>query len=76
MNDDELRKILNISRDWNKMDNKSRASTLVLSFIKNTVPPKNIPLNVLADCLEAFNNNRGKFEIEVQSILEVLNESS
>ena len=47
--------------------------TLALSFIGFIARPINIPKDILEKCCEAFNNNRGKVENEIETILIVLN---
>ena len=75
LNEDDIQKILRTPKDWNKMDKKDQASTLALSFIGMIARPKNIPADLLEKCVEAFNNNRGKIEWEIQAIQEVLDEN-
>ena len=69
-----LKKFLMTSKDWTIMSNEDRANTLVLSFIGYVARPKNIPKETLEKCIEAFNNNRGKVEIEIEAVLKVLEE--
>jgi len=71
--DDDLKKALLTPKDWTQLSNEERASTLALSFIGFIARPINIPKDILEKCCEAFNNNRGKVENEIESILIVLN---
>ena len=71
--DDDLKKALLTPKDWTQLSNEERASTLALSFIGFIARPINIPKDILKKCCEAFDNNRGKIEDEIESILIVLN---
>lgn len=69
---DKLLKCLRTPKDWNEIDDDAKASTLVLSFIGYVARPINIPNDILEKCVEAFNNNRGKIEIEIEAVDKVL----
>jgi len=67
-----LEQHLNTPKDWNKLTLEDKAGILVLSFIGYIARPKNIPLNILEQCITAFNNNRGKTEKEIEAVYKVL----
>ena len=75
MNEKDLNNVLRTPKDWNTIHGGDKASTLALSFIDMVARPINIPEDLLEKCIEAFNNNRGKFEWEVQAIQEVIDDS-
>ena len=64
----DLIKSLSTPRDSSTMDNKTLAGLLTLSFIGYCARPSNIPKPLLEKCIEAFNANRGKTEIEEEAV--------
>lgn len=69
---DNLIKYLTTPKDWSEIKSEDRATILVLSFIGYVARPKNIPKDVLEKAVEAFNNNRGKVEIEIEEVNKVI----
>ena len=68
----EMIKILFTPKDWNVLSNQDRAELLALSFIGYVARPKNIPIEILQKCIDAFNANRGKIENETEAIFQTL----
>jgi hypothetical protein len=76
MPDVDIRNLVNYLSaplDAGEMGNERLAGVLMLSFIGMCARPKNISRELLDRCIEAFNNNRGKTEVEEAAILNVLN---
>lgn len=71
---DDILKELKTPKDWNTINPKDRANILVLSFIGYVARPKNIPKETLEIAIEAFNNNRGKVEKEVEAVEQAFKE--
>ena len=69
---EDLIKNLSTPKDWNDIKAEDKASILTLSFIGYIARPKNIPQDILEKAVEAFNNNRGKVEIEIEAVEKVL----
>ena len=69
---ENLEKYLSTPQDWNALTLEDKSNILVLSFIGYVARPKNIPLDILEQCLKAFNNNRGKIEKEIEAVYKVL----
>ena len=67
-NVDDVIKYLSTPKEWSEIKLKDRATTLVLSFIGYIARPKNISPTILEKAIEAFNNNRGKIEIEIEAV--------
>ena len=67
-----LTKFLLTPQDSTKMPDEIFATSLTLSFIGMIVRPKNIDPELLQKCWEAFNANRGKTEIEIEKVKEVI----
>ena len=75
MDKKELENYMRTPRDISKESLESQASILTLAFIGFCAIPKGISKELLEKCCEAFNNNRGKFEWEMEAILKVLKET-
>ena len=71
---EDIEAFLRTPKDWDELNNESRATTLVLSFIGYVARPKNIPEALLEKCVEAFNANRGKVQWEEKAVLEAIEE--
>ena len=67
-----LRKYLKTPKDIAYESNENKASTLALHFIGYIAKPIGISDKLYKKCLEAFNNNRGKCELEIEAILKIL----
>jgi hypothetical protein len=68
----ELEKQLRTPRDISKESLETQASLLTLAFIGYIAIPTGISKELLEKCCEAFNNNRGKLEWEMEAILTIL----
>jgi len=71
---EKLEKQLRTPRDISKESLEDQANTLTLAFIGFIAVPTGISKELLEKCCEAFNNNRGQFEWEMDAILKVLKE--
>ena len=72
---ENLMKALSTPKDLAGMDNDHKASIITLYFIGYVAKPTGISKELLEKCCEAFNNNRGKVEREIEAVLKVLNEA-
>ena len=64
MNYNKIVQHLMTSRDATKMSDNELAGVLTLSFIGMIARPYNVNVSMLHSCVKAFNNNRGKTEVE------------
>jgi len=71
---DALTKFMGTPQDSTKMNDYTFASTLVLSFIGYLARPSGIDPELLEECIDAFNSNRGKTEIETKVVQKVITE--
>lgn len=69
---DDLKRFMSTPRDLSKATNKSKAEILTLHFIGFVAKPTGISQRIYLLCLEAFNSNRGKTELEIEAVLRVL----
>jgi len=69
-----LKNFLATPKDVSQESNEEKAGTLALHFIGYIAKPIGIDDVLYRKCIEAFNNNRGKVEREIEAILKVLNE--
>jgi hypothetical protein len=70
---DDIIKYLSTPQNWTEIPIHKRASILVLSFIGYVARPINIPSDVLIKAIDAFNNNRGKTELEIEAVEKAIN---
>jgi hypothetical protein len=75
MDKDSIEKQLRTPRDISNDSLEEQANTLTLAFIGFIAIPAGISKELLEKCCEAFNNNRGQFEWEMEAILKALKEN-
>lgn len=76
INIEDIEKYLKTPRDLTNESIESQASILTIHFIGFIVKPKGISEDLYKKCLHAFNNNRGKTELEEKAIFDVLIENN
>jgi hypothetical protein len=74
-NRDDIEKFLRTPRDISSMTLEEQANIITLAFIGFNAMPTGITKELLEKCCEAFNNNRGQYEWEVEAVLKVLQEA-
>lgn len=71
-NIEELKRFMKTPRDISSMSNEDKTNHITLYFIGYLARPKGISDELLQECCNAFNNNRGKCEWEEAAVLKVL----
>lgn len=69
---EDLKRFLAKPQDISQESNEEKAETLVLHFIGYLAKPIGIEDVLYQKCIKAFNDNRGKVETEIATVLKVL----
>lgn len=69
---EDLKRFLAKPMDISQKSNEEKAETLVLHFIGYLAKPIGIEDAFYHKCIKAFDDNRGKVEIEIAAVLKVL----
>ena len=69
---EHLLSVLKTPKDISKMSNRDKASIIALYFIGYVAKPTGISDVLLQKCADAFNDNRGKVEKEIESVFKIL----
>lgn len=72
---EDIKHFLKTPRDISKMSNEKKANHITLYLIGYLARPKGVSAELLQECCNAFNNNRGKVEWEEAAVLKVLEEN-
>lgn len=70
----DLKRELSTPKDLTDLSNEEAAGIIALHLIGFVAKPTGISEELYKKCVNAFNNNRGKFEMEAVAVLKVLRE--